>query len=66
MATDALSRPPQVEQGRKDNQEITMLDPTMFICLLQPGDLGTTESLIVDAQNRLTSIMDNWDVKNPL
>ena len=38
----------------------------MFICLLQPGDPGTTESIIVDAQNRLTSVMDNLDPKRPL
>ena len=48
---DVLSRSPGVEQGKKDNQEITMLDPTIFICLLQPGDPGTTESIIVEAQN---------------
>ena len=43
-----------------------MLDPTIFIRLLQPGDPGTTESIIVEAQNRLTSVMDNWDPKMPL
>ena len=43
-----------------------MLDPKMFICLLQLGDPGTTESFIVDAQNCLTLIMDNWDMQNPL
>ena len=48
-AADALSRPLGVEQGKKDNQEITMLNPKIFIHLLQPGDPGTTESLIVDA-----------------
>ena len=63
---DALSRPSGVEQGKKDNQEITMLDPAIFIRLLQPGDPGTTESIIVDAQNRLASVMDNWDPKMPL
>ena len=65
-AADALSRPPGVEQGKKDNQEITMLNHTIFIRLLQPGDPGTTESIIVDAQNRLASVMDNWDQKEPL
>ena len=48
---DALSRPPGVEQGKKDNQEITMLNPKMFMCLLQPGDPGTMEHIIVEAQN---------------
>ena len=66
MAADALSRPLGVEQGKKDNQEITMLDPKIFVCLLQPGDPGTMESIIVNAQNRLASIMDNWDAKEPL
>ena len=65
-AADALSRPPGVEQGKKDNQEITMLDPNMFIRLLQPGDPGTTESIIVDAQNQFASVMDNWDPEKPL
>ena len=65
-AADALSRPPGMKQGKKNNQEITMLDPNMFIWLLQLGDPGTTESLIVDAQNQLLSVMDNWDVRNPL
>ena len=51
MAADALSRPPEVGQGKKDNQEIMMLDPKMFICLLQLGDPGTTKSLIVNTQN---------------
>ena len=58
-AADALSQPPGVEQGKKDNQEITMLDLAIFVCLLQPGDPGTTESLIVEAQNCLASVMDN-------
>ena len=58
-AADMLSKPPGVEQGKKDNQEITMLDPTIFIRLLQPGDPRTTESIIVDAQNQLASVMDN-------
>ena len=43
-----------------------MLDPSIFIRLLQPGDPGTTESIIVDAQNQLASVMDNWDSKMPL
>ena len=33
-SADTLSRPPEIEQGKKDNQEITMLDPKMFIHLL--------------------------------
>ena len=55
-----------MEQGKGDNQEITMLDPKLFIRLLQLGDPGTMESHIVDAQNRLASVMDNWDMKEPL
>ena len=43
-----------------------MLDPRMFIRLLQPGDPGTMESLIIEAQNHLMSLMDNWDLKEPL
>ena len=43
-----------------------MLDPKMFIRLLQPGDPNTVESDIVDAQNRLASVMDKWDDKEPL
>ena len=43
-----------------------MLDPKMFVRLLQPGDPGTIKSTIVDAQNRLASIMDSWDSKQPL
>ena len=43
-----------------------MLDPKMFIRLLQPGDPTTVESNIVDTQNRLASIMDKWDDKEPL
>ena len=65
-AADALSRPPGVEQGKKDNQEITMLNPNIFIRLLQPGDPGTTESIIVDTQNQFASVMDNWDPGKPL
>ena len=59
-AANALSRPPGVEQGKGDNQEITMLDPKMFIHLLQPGDPGTTEDIIVQAQNRVPLVMDSW------
>ena len=65
-AVDALSRPPGAEQGKEDNQEITMLDPKMFVRFLQPGDPGTTEDVIVQAQNHMLSIMDNWDKKEPL
>ena len=43
-----------------------MLNPKMFICLLQPGDPGTMESFIVDTQNRLASVIDNWDKQKPL
>ena len=63
---DALSRPPGVEQGKENNQEITMLDPRMFIQLLQLGDPGTMEDLIVKAQNCLASVMNNWDTREPL
>ena len=66
VAADALSRPSGAEQGKGDNQEITMLDPKMFIHLLQPGDPGTTEDIIVQAQNRLSLVMDNWGDKEPL
>ena len=43
-----------------------MLYPNIFIHLLQPGDPGTTESIIVDAQNQFASVMDNWDPGKPL
>jgi hypothetical protein len=50
QAADALSRPPGADEGKDDNQNITMLPQDTFIQVLEAGDTGTIEDTVIKAQ----------------
>ena len=60
-ATDALSRPPGVDQGKEDNQDITMIPDTNFIQLTNMDAAYKLQDHIVQTQNKYAEHMDAWD-----
>jgi hypothetical protein len=50
QAANALSHPPGTDEGKDDNQNITMLPQDTFIQVLEAGDPGTIEDTIIKAQ----------------
>ena len=65
VVADLLSRPPDADQGKEDNQDVTMIPAQTFIRLATVDDMPL-EKHIVQAQNEMASIMDNWDHKTKL
>jgi len=49
-AADALSRPPGSDEGKQDNQEITMLPEATFIWLADTDSDQSIETMITDCQ----------------
>src|SRR5487761_659493 len=60
MAADALSRPPGVDEGKDDNQEITMIPESAFIRVTDGDSPGSIEHRITWAQNQDESTMTSW------
>jgi hypothetical protein len=60
MAADALSRPTGAEEGKNDNQQMTMIPEAAFIRLAGPDSDGSIEHTITIVQNRNQSLMDEW------
>ena len=58
---DALSRPPGVDQGKEDNQDITMIPDTTFIQLANMDAAYGLQDHIVQTQNKYAAHMDAWD-----
>jgi len=54
---DALSQPPGSDEGKKDNQQITILPEDTFVRLADADSDGLLESTIVDCQNQYASTM---------
>ena len=65
VVADLLSRPPDTDQGKEDNQDITMIPEQAFIWLATVDD-KPLEKHIVWTQNKMAFIMDKWDHKNTL
>ena len=66
VAADALSRPPGVEQGKEDNQNITMIPQATFIRLANMDAAYGLQDQIVHTQNQYATYMDAWDGKMTL
>ena len=57
MVADALSRPPGADEGKEDNQEITMIPEPTFVQVMDEDSLGTLEDQIVRTQNHYQQAM---------
>ena len=56
-AADLLSRPPGVDKGEDDNQEVTVLPKTLFINMIK---MPTEEFKIQQAQQRFKNTIQSW------
>ena len=65
-AADALSRPPGVDQGKEDNQEVVLIPEDAFVRVMNSGSTDNLETKIIDAQNRCSTLMDKWDTSTPI
>jgi RNase H-like domain found in reverse transcriptase/Reverse transcriptase (RNA-dependent DNA polymerase)/Integrase zinc binding domain/Chromo (CHRromatin Organisation MOdifier) domain len=59
-AADALSRPTGADEGKEDNQQMTMIPEAAFIRLMGPDSDGSIEHTITIVQNRNRSLMEEW------
>jgi len=66
MAADALSCPPESDEGKDDNQQITILPQSTFIRIADADSDGSLESMITDCQNQYTSTMKEWENVYPI
>ena len=65
VVADLLSRPPDADQGKEDNQDVTMIPEQMFIRLATVDNMPL-EKHIIQVQNEMALIMNNWDHKTKL
>ena len=65
VVANLLSRPPDADQGKEDNQDVIMIPAQMFIRLATVDDMPL-EKHIIQVQNEMASIMNNWDHKMKL
>ena len=66
MVADTLSRPPGSDEGKQDNQQITILPEATFIHIADADSDNSLESIIVNCQNQYTSIMKEWEDTYPI
>ena len=61
-APDMLSRPPGTDKGELDNQDVTLLPPSSFICLTLEEDqeIIDLERSIVEAQKKHPELLGHW------
>jgi hypothetical protein len=59
-AADALSRPPDADEGKDDNQQMTMIPKAAFIRLAGPNSDGSIEHMITIIQNHNRTLMEEW------
>ena len=64
-AADMLSRPPNADKGEKDNQNLTLLPPELFICLTidLPEEWLEMEWDIQKMQRRFVPLINKWRPK---
>jgi hypothetical protein len=60
MAANALSRPFGANEGKDDNQQMTMIPKAAFIRLAGPDSDGSIEHTITIIQNHNCTLMDEW------
>jgi hypothetical protein len=66
MAADTLSQPPGVDEGKDDNQQMTMIPEAVFIRLAGPDSDGSIEHMITIIQNHNCNLMDKWEKTYPI
>ena len=59
VVANLLSQPPNTDQGKEDNQDVTMIPEQTFIRLATTDDMPL-EKHIVQTQNEMASTMNNW------
>jgi RNase H-like domain found in reverse transcriptase len=65
-ATDALSRPPGADEGKDDNQQMTMIPKAVFIRLAGPDSDRSIEHTIMIIQNHNHTLMNEWTNTYPI
>jgi hypothetical protein len=60
IAADALSQPMGVNEGKDDNQQMTMIPEVAFIRLAGPDSDGSIEHTISIIQNQNRTLMEEW------
>jgi RNase H-like domain found in reverse transcriptase/Integrase zinc binding domain/Chromo (CHRromatin Organisation MOdifier) domain len=60
-AADALSRPPGVDTGKDDNQQMVMLPEPIFIHVFDADSDGSLEHTITVIQNAHYTLMKEWE-----
>jgi hypothetical protein len=60
MAADALSWPTGADEGKDNNQQITMIPEAAFIRLAGPDSDGSIEHTISIIQNHNHTLMEEW------
>jgi hypothetical protein len=66
MAADALSRPPGADEGKDNNQQMTMVLEAAFIRLAGPDSNGSIEHMITIIQNHNHTLMKEWEGTYPI
>jgi len=65
-AADALSRPTGSDEGKDDNQQITMLSQATFIQIADADSDNSLENIITDCQNQYSTMMKEWESIYPI
>jgi hypothetical protein len=65
-AADALLRPSGANEGKNDNQQMTMIPEAAFIRLVGPDSEGSIKHMITAIQNHNQSLMEEWTDLYPI
>jgi len=65
-AADALSRPTGSDEGKDDNQRITMLPQATFIQIADANSDNSLENMIMDCQSQYSTTMKEWQDVYPI
>jgi hypothetical protein len=66
MAANTLSRPPGANEGKNDNQQMTMIPEAVFIRLAGPDFDGSIKHTITIIQNHNHTLMKEWERTYPI
>jgi len=65
-AADALSRPTGSDEGKDDNQQVTMLPQATFIRIADADSDDSLEHMITDCQDQYSTTMKEWQDVYPI
>jgi hypothetical protein len=66
MAADTHSRPPGADEGKDDNQQMTMIPEAVFIRLAGPDSDGSIKHTITIIQSHNHTLMKEWERTYPI